>query len=90
MPPFGISKMGLLESRVYPVPVKETLTVEIGERMLGSQVHLTLFDISGQIIADIMTMEVKVEIDFNPFPKGAYLLIVSTSDLRESYKIIKN
>ncbi|MBD5279812.1 MAG: hypothetical protein HDS35_04645 [Bacteroides sp.] len=70
--PFGISELALLESRVYPVPVKETLTVEIATRMYGSPVTVTLIDGSGQILKTIITSEAKVEIGFNSYPRGVY------------------
>jgi hypothetical protein len=65
-----------IELKLYPNPVRERVTVQVGSGYVGSR--LKLMNISGAVLGEITVIQPTFVLDMAPYAPGAYLL--STED----------
>ncbi|WP_310991361.1 T9SS-dependent choice-of-anchor J family protein [Aequorivita marina] len=80
--PLSVDENSLSSISVFPNPVKDVLTIKSVESIESSR----LYTINGKLIAEYSNQK---EIDFTAFPKGLYLLKITTNKGTEVKKIIK-
>ena len=82
---------GTLE--VFPVPVKESLTITFRDIREASIENISLIDLNGKVLYD-HTIPVlsgsKTVVDMQRFPPGIYLLRVRGKDACRYIKVIRN
>jgi hypothetical protein len=75
--------------RVYPNPVKESITVEI-ENLPSESLKITLFNVQGQQVFSLdTTIGEKQSIDLRGFPAGLYFLKIQGYSGQKTIKILK-
>jgi hypothetical protein len=72
---------------IYPNPVKDVLTIQVDEQMLGAT--LELLDISGRRLFSSMIDKSTTPVDLSSFPNGAYFLFVDNNGLKQMKKLVK-
>ena len=73
--------------RIYPNPVKNTLTVETLQSAGNST--LSVFNVSGQELLRQKVVSPKTQLDLSGFAKGVYTIRLLNSDKVEVRKIVK-
>ncbi|MCX6283744.1 MAG: T9SS type A sorting domain-containing protein [Bacteroidetes bacterium] len=73
--------------RIYPNPVKNTLTVETLQSAVNST--LSVFNVSGQEVLIQKVVSAKTQLDMSSFAKGVYTLRLVNNDKVEVRKIVK-
>ncbi len=71
---------------IYPNPTSDRLEISFGE-VTDRQIRIT--DLSGKMIEQIESDEVRLELDMSKYSKGIYLIIVSTDGKKETAVIVK-
>ena len=69
---------------VYPNPVKNMVTINAGDNLVGLKIMLT--DISGKLLKEFTISQISLTVDMEKYPSGVYFLIFNNSEIR---KIIK-
>ena len=72
---------------IFPNPTKDILYVENNG---NSEMTIRIFDLIGNEVVNITTLEQNTKIDIANRSNGVYLLIVETKDTRITKRIIKN
>jgi hypothetical protein len=72
---------------IFPNPVKDVLTIQVDEQMLGAT--LELLDISGRRLISSMIDKSTTLVDVSSFPNGAYFLCVDNNGLKQMKKLVK-
>ncbi|WP_026449853.1 T9SS-dependent choice-of-anchor J family protein [Aequorivita capsosiphonis] len=80
--PLSVNDPKISGLSIFPNPVKDVLTIKSVEAVEGAQ----LYTLNGKLIASYSNTS---EIDFTSFPKGLYLLKITTAIGTEVKKIIK-
>ncbi len=75
--------------KIYPVPASTVITVEINKPINGKTV-IQISDISGSILKNIETVELKLEININDLQTGIYFVKIVSEDGVKTFKMIKN
>lgn len=91
--PTGIEDVGIkLSVRTYPNPVKDVLTLQTPEELLGSSDwNYVLYSINGAVLSLGKISSAKTEINMQGLPSSTYILKVSKdSQMLKSFTIIKN
>ncbi len=74
---------------IYPNPVMQNAVIAFNSPQLNASCLLT--DIAGRAVMESFTVTgERMTLDMTPFPKGIYLLKISTNGNTETYKIVKN
>lgn len=72
---------------MYPNPVKDVLTIQVEELLLGATVEL--LDISGRPLISSIIDKTTTLLDVSSFPNGAYFLCVNNNGLKQMKKLVK-
>jgi hypothetical protein len=72
---------------IYPNPVKDILTIQVDEQMIGATFEL--LDISGRRLISSMIDKSTTLVDVSSFPNGAYFLCVDIHGLKQMKKLVK-
>ena len=72
----GLNKRSLAQLVIFPIPVNETLEIQLSERIFKVAIH----DQQGRLIIDLENIKDKTSIDVSQFPKGIYRLSVYTEE----------
>lgn len=79
---------------IYPNPTNDVLNVEIKNQIIGSQISLSIIDVSGKIISSITTnvnSEKQEEtLNVNQLSSGLYFVEMNTGKGKLTSKFIKN
>lgn len=79
-----------IEIKLYPNPVKDILTIELGQEI--SQLHISLTSVEGKYLIKETSPEFinnRHQLDLNEYPAGIYFLHLSGKDLNKTIKLIK-
>ena len=71
---------------VYPNPTNSLLTIEMG---ILSQYHIEITSLNGQLFYSTEMEGTSHQIDLSSYPKGVYLITISSNDFVTTKKIIK-
>ncbi len=83
----SIDESSSLHWLIYPNPVKDVLTIQVEEQMLGSTV--VLMDLNGRSL-EIKQIETSTTLfDLSAFPSGTYFLSLESNEVRKMKKLIK-
>lgn len=84
----GIAEHPFNRLKLYPNPVRDNLTIEVGELAVKNyQIHL--YDLKGsEYFASIDQFSKQLSINVNELKAGVYLLVFKTSQAQEVHKII--
>lgn len=87
--PAGVKRVTELPVKVYPVPVKDQLTIEVENAT--NTIALALHDMNGKVIYEdyVIHNNAKINIDLQDYPSGVYFLSMSDGTSKEVKKIIK-
>jgi hypothetical protein len=87
--PTSIQETELQAVRVYPNPVNNKLTIELGIWSAGTQISIV--DLAGRnVFTKTLTEKTsKLEIDFSSFRSGSYILQVKNSNITTNQLIVK-
>ena len=77
---------GSIDTRIYPNPVNDLLTIETGQPGLY---FIQLTSLNGQLLYSDSLEGPTYRIDLSPFQKGIYLITVRSKDFIEIRKLIK-
>ena len=83
----SISEFEFGQWMIFPNPVKDVLTIQVDEQMLGAT--LELLDISGRRLISSMIDKSTTLVDVSSFPNGAYFLCVDNNGLKQMKKLVK-
>ncbi|MEY3585592.1 MAG: hypothetical protein RLZZ243_656, partial [Bacteroidota bacterium] len=83
----SISEFEFGQWMIFPNPVKDVLTIQVEEQMLGAT--LELLDISGRRLISSMIDKSTTLVDVSSFPNGAYFLCVDNNGLKQMKKLVK-
>jgi hypothetical protein len=72
---------------IYPNPLKDVLTIQVDETMIGATFEL--LDISGRRLLSSMIDESTTLVEMSSFPNGAYFLCVNNNALKQMKKLVK-
>lgn len=72
---------------MYPNPVKDVLTIQVEELLLGATIEL--LDISGRPLISSIIDKTTTLLDVSSFPNGAYFLCVNNNGLKQMKKLVK-
>ena len=73
--------------RIYPNPVRNTVTVETMQSSFNST--LSVFNINGQELLTKQVLSPKTQLDLSGFAKGVYTIRLLNNDKVEVRKIVK-
>lgn len=82
----GIVKTTASQTRVYPVPMNETLHVELPFEGLK---QVQILDVTGKIVSETPTYAQWLMLPVNHLNEGAYILKISTVDEEAIFKLVK-
>ncbi|MGH2666931.1 T9SS type A sorting domain-containing protein [Flavobacterium sp.] len=85
-PGFGKANVVINDINVYPNPTKGIFTIS----SLSNNFEVNAFDINGRKVYSATYDTNEARIDFSAFPKGIYLLKVSSQDFEKTKKITIN
>lgn len=88
-PPLSLGTLLAPEIQVYPNPSKENFVFEIKNVQLYASYQLTIFNILGHKIEDIIMDSNRFLLEFNHQPPGVYLAVVQAGDNRSVHRIVK-
>jgi hypothetical protein len=71
---------------IYPNPVKDVLTIQVEEQMLGAEFEL--LDLSGRILKTALIHTLINHFDFQDFPSGVYFIRIKMTDQIHLKKIV--
>lgn len=71
--------------KYYPNPIENVLNIESNSVIS----NIEIFNISGQLLFEEDYLELKVTIDFKNYPKGVYLINVTSDCKKKTIKVIK-
>lgn len=89
----GIEDVGIkLSVSTYPNPVKDILTIETPDDLVGiHNLNYVLYSINGTIVSSGKIGSAQVEVDMQSLPSSTYVLMVlKEAELLKSFMIIKN
>jgi hypothetical protein len=72
---------------IYPNPVKDVLSIQVDEAMIGATIEL--LDISGRRLISSMIEKSTTLVDMSSFPNGAYFLCVDNNELKKMKRLVK-
>lgn len=72
---------------IYPNPVKDVLSIQVDETMIGTTFEL--LDISGRRLLSSMIDKSTTLVEMSSFPNGAYFLCVNNNALKQMKKLVK-
>jgi hypothetical protein len=72
---------------MFPNPVKDVLTIQVDETMIGATFEL--LDISGRRLISSMIDKSTKLVEMSSFPNGAYFLCVDNHGLKQMKKLVK-
>ena len=72
---------------IYPNPVKDVLTIQVEEQLLGATFEL--LDVSGRPLISSIIDKSTTLIDVSSFPSGAYFLCVNNNGLKQMKKLVR-
>jgi hypothetical protein len=72
---------------IYPNPVKDVLSIQVDEAMIGATFEL--LDISGRRLLSSMIDKSTTLVEMSSFPNGAYFLCVNNNALKQMKKLVK-
>jgi len=75
--------------RVYPNPVRESVTVEFSGTLTDNPSDAKLYDLNGSLLVDIKSKDQFLELDLTTLKDGIYILIITSDDNTSIHKIIK-
>lgn len=75
--------------RLYPNPNKGLFTISISKKEVKN-LKIELFDLFGKSVYSTISNSVKTEIDISNLSAGVYLVKLSSNELNEILKLIKN
>jgi hypothetical protein len=73
---------------IYPNPVKDVLTIQLEEKLIGATVEL--LDLSGRVLNTSKLVESSTLFDLSDFPKGTYLVCITNNGLKQTKKLVIN
>ena len=82
----NLSIAGRMESRIYPNPAKETLSIELAAEFNATKSKVTIHNVNGKKVAAFNTTQ---NMNISHLPAGVYILTVSDGNKTESHKLIK-
>ncbi|MDO5655103.1 MAG: T9SS type A sorting domain-containing protein [Flavobacteriaceae bacterium] len=77
---------GLMESKIYPNPAKETVNIALAAGFDNAKVHVVLSSVNGKKVAEYNTTE---NLNISHLPAGVYIITVTDGKKTESHKLIK-
>jgi hypothetical protein len=72
---------------MYPNPVKDVLTIQVEELLLGATFEI--LDLSGRPLISSIIDKTTTLLDVSSFPNGAYFLCVNNNGLKQMKKLVK-
>jgi hypothetical protein len=81
--------LGSREVSIFPNPTKSSLTIAITGEEETAPATLALFFISGEIVLKQQIRYPNITLDLSGYPPGTYLLHISTTASRETWKVVK-
>lgn len=78
----GINEIATANWEVFPNPFKNQISINFGKEVHGD-VNLSLYDISGKIVAQQILPANQQRLDWNlavPLPEGTYIIHIDTKD----------
>jgi hypothetical protein len=82
-------KIGNREISIFPNPTIGSLTIAIAGEEEAGRATLALFSISGEMIVRQDIRQPSTTLDLSGQPPGTYLLQITTSAGRETWKVVK-
>jgi Secretion system C-terminal sorting domain len=78
------------EISVYPIPAKKSITLEFPQMWLGTEVQLSVVDMSGKIVLKgyRFSPSGKDDVDVSPLAPGVYLLLTENNARRDVKRIV--
>lgn len=73
--------------KLYPVPVNNTININLAEKFLGS--NLQIFNSSGQVMENIRILRTHLSIPTNQWPNGLYILNVAGENKSIKFSVVK-
>jgi hypothetical protein len=73
---------------IYPNPVKDVLTIQLEEKLIGATVEL--LDLSGRVLNTSKLVESSTLFDLSDFPKGTYLVCITNNGLKQTKSLVIN
>ena len=83
----SVSEMAFGQWVIYPNPVRDVLTIQVEEQLLGATFEL--LDISGRRLISSMIDKSATLVDVSSFPNGYYFLCVENNGLKKMKKLVK-
>jgi hypothetical protein len=81
----GIEKIGNRNSKVYPIPAKESLTIS----GLLTNDDIKLISLKGEVFFHIVALKETEEINIQNLNQGTYFVVIESAGNRQIQKIIK-
>jgi len=82
----SVSEMAFGQWVIYPNPVKDVLTIQVEEQMLGATFEL--LDISGRILKSARISSLISHFDIQDFPSGIYFIRINLNNQIQLKKIV--
>jgi hypothetical protein len=90
--PVSINNKYQVEYKIYPNPVKKTARME-ARIPPGENYQLCIYDLKGKLIQEVIGTTgdagLKIDLDFENYPGGAYIVILKTNQRIFSIKLIR-
>lgn len=81
----GIENIDPNQSRVYPNPFTDLLTIEASTSME----KLTMTDLQGKVVYEMVPLQKQIDLDLKMLPNGLYMLEIRTKNGIELMKVVK-
>jgi hypothetical protein len=72
---------------IYPNPVKDMLTIQVEEAMMGTSVEL--LDLNGRSLLSNVLTEQLTQINLDQFPSGTYFICLEMSGIRKVKRFVR-
>jgi len=83
----GISENVTLNANIYPNPISNQFTIELGEA--GKNTQISIVNVEGKIMYDNIINTKKVSVDGTEWSNGVYIVRITNNDYTKTYKLIK-
>jgi hypothetical protein len=84
----SIEEFDLGQWMIYPNPVKDVLTIQVEEKMIGATIEL--LDLSGRLLNISKIEQSSTLFDLSLFPSGAYFIQLDNIGQKQMKKLVKN
>jgi hypothetical protein len=88
----GIPRMSnpinILDTKIYPNPVTNTINVKVNTELSKTKVLVTLYDLLGRQILQVDVLDSVAALNVEDIPSGNYILKLAYNDEVETHQII--